>query len=65
MPINDIRLICVFDYLANLRKLKKKCEEWAGVMQRGVLINEKSNQGVRERKRVGIHWSRNCGSPDV
>jgi hypothetical protein len=25
------------------------------------LINEKPNQGVRERKKVGIHWSRQCG----
>jgi hypothetical protein len=31
-----------------------------GEMKR-VLINEKPNQGVRERKRVGIHWSRQCG----
>jgi hypothetical protein len=36
-----------FDYLANLRKIKKKnfFEGWAGV-----LINEKHDQGVRERK---------------
>jgi hypothetical protein len=27
-------------------------------MKRGVLINTKSNQGVREIKQVGIHWSR-------
>jgi hypothetical protein len=50
-----------FDYLANLRKLKKKhfFEGWAGVMKRGggVLINENPNEGVRERKKVGIHWS--------
>jgi hypothetical protein len=40
-----------FDYLANLRKLKKNLfVGWAGVMKRGVLINEKPNQGVREKK---------------
>jgi hypothetical protein len=40
-----------FDYLVNLRKLKKNLfEGWAGVMKRGVLINEKPNQ--RERKKV-------------
>jgi hypothetical protein len=26
-----------------------------GNEERGVLIDEKSNQGVRERKKVGIH----------
>jgi hypothetical protein len=30
-------------------------------MKRGVLINEKPNQGVREGKKVGIHWCR--GNP--
>jgi hypothetical protein len=49
----------LFDYLANLRKLKKNFfEGWAGVMKRGVFINEKPNQGVRERKKIGIYWSR-------
>jgi hypothetical protein len=49
-----------FDYLANLRKLKKKTilEGWAGVMKRGVQINEKPNQGVRETKKVGMRCSR-------
>jgi hypothetical protein len=28
-----------------------------GNEERGVLINEKHNQGVWERKKVGIHWS--------
>jgi hypothetical protein len=41
-----------FDYLRSLRKLKKKIEEWAGVM------NEKPNQGVRERKRIHFLDSR-------
>jgi hypothetical protein len=27
------------------------------VIFEGVLINENPNQGVRERKKVGIHWS--------
>jgi hypothetical protein len=27
-----------------------------GNEQRGVLINEKPNQGGRERKNVGIYW---------
>jgi hypothetical protein len=43
-----------FDYLANLRKLKKKLfEGWAGVRREGVLINERPNQGIRERKMFG------------
>jgi hypothetical protein len=37
-----------FDYLANLRKLKK-------IFLMDGLINEKPDQGVRERKKVGIH----------
>jgi hypothetical protein len=44
-----------FDYLANLRKLKKKFGMGGGNEERGVLINEKPNQGVRERKKVGNH----------
>jgi hypothetical protein len=48
-----------FDYLANLRKLKKNYfEGWAGVMKRGGTHTEKLNQGVWERKKVGIHWPR-------
>jgi hypothetical protein len=44
-----------FDYLANLRKLKKNFfEGWAKVMKRGVLKNEKPNPGLRERKKVGL-----------
>jgi hypothetical protein len=27
-------------------------------MKRGVLVNEKLNHGVRERKKFGIHWSK-------
>jgi hypothetical protein len=44
----------LFDYLANLRK-KKLFEGWAGVMKRGVLINEKPNQGYGKEKKVGNH----------
>jgi hypothetical protein len=29
-----------------------------GNEERGVLINEKPNQGVRERKKFGIQWTR-------
>jgi hypothetical protein len=48
-----------FDYLANLRKLKKNFfGGWAGVMKREVLINEKPNQGIWETKKVGNSWSR-------
>jgi hypothetical protein len=46
-------------YGDNHKKIKKKVfKGWAGVMKRGVLINEKPNRGVRERIKVGIHWSR-------
>jgi hypothetical protein len=46
-----------FDYLANLRKLKKTfLRMGGGIEERGVLINEKNNQGVWEGKKVGIHW---------
>jgi hypothetical protein len=38
-----------FDYLASLRNLKKTSGGWAGVLKR----NEKPNQGVWERKKVG------------
>jgi hypothetical protein len=41
-----------FDYLDNLRK-KNFFESWVGVMN-----DEKPNQGVREMKMFGIHWSR-------
>jgi hypothetical protein len=57
-----------FDYLVHLRKLKKNIfEGWAEVMKRGggVLINEKPNKGVRERKKVGIHRSRYYDILDV
>jgi hypothetical protein len=30
-----------------------------------VLINEKPNQGVREREKVGIHWSRQYGGTPI
>jgi hypothetical protein len=48
-----------FDYLANLIKLKKNTflGMGGGNEEKGVLINEKPNQEVRERKKVGIHWS--------
>jgi hypothetical protein len=42
------------DYLANLRKLEKRFAGWARVMKRGGTQNEKPNQGVRERKNVGL-----------
>jgi hypothetical protein len=45
-----------FNFLANLRKLKKHFfEGWAGVMKRGVLVNEKPDQGVRERIKMVTH----------
>jgi hypothetical protein len=45
-----------FDYLANLRKFKKKlfCGMGRCNEDRGVLINEKPNQGVQDRKNVGL-----------
>jgi hypothetical protein len=44
-----------FDYLANLRKLKKKFfGGWVGVMKSGGIINKKPNQrGSGEKKKLG------------
>jgi hypothetical protein len=42
-----------FDYLANLRKLKINFfEGWAGVMKRGILINEKPYSKNTGEKKV-------------
>jgi hypothetical protein len=47
-----------------LWKLKTKLfrEMGGGNKERGVLINEKPNQGVRERKKFGNRCSGRCGS---
>jgi hypothetical protein len=42
-----------FDYLANLRKLKKNVWMGGGNEEKGLLINEKPNQGVRKKKKLG------------
>jgi hypothetical protein len=49
-----------FEYLAKLRKIKKKKNfcGMGGGNDESRYSNEKPNQGVRERKKVGIHWSR-------
>jgi hypothetical protein len=49
-----------FDYLANLRKFKKK-NFFEG--RKGLLINEKPNQGVRERKKLGYTGLDHVESP--
>jgi hypothetical protein len=44
-----------FEYLANLRKFKNLFERWAGVMKRGVLINEKPNEGGTVEKKCLVY----------
>jgi hypothetical protein len=45
-----------FDYLANLRKLKKKTFFLGmGGGNEEIRGNEEANQGVRERKKVWLH----------
>jgi hypothetical protein len=46
-----------FDYLTYSRKKTVLRDGW-GNEERGVLVTEKPNQGVRERKKVGNRLSR-------